>query len=130
MMVLVFCGRDENELKRRADFAYRKWAPQLADQPFDRLLEALDKILSPVLHNVGATFCPIVGTPDQVVEQIDVYAEAGIEEMIFQWYDVNDYEGLQMYAEEILPHFVAEEIARSPQSPQLTSTNPNHRRFL
>ena len=104
MMALVFCGRNETELKRRANFAYRNWIPELTDQPFDSLLEALDNMLSPLLKSVGATFNPIVGTPDDVVQQIRAYAEAGVEELILQWFDVNDIEGLQMYAKHILPH--------------------------
>lgn len=107
MMALVFCGRNESELKRRADFAYRNWVPELSDQPFDSLLEALDNMLSPLLNSVGATFSPIVGTPDNVVQQIRAYAEAGLEELILQWFDVDDIEGLQMYAEHILPRLEA-----------------------
>ena len=45
MMVMLFCGRDEKELKQRANFAYRDWIPDLVDQPFDNLLEALDKMI-------------------------------------------------------------------------------------
>ena len=60
-------------------------------------------MLSPLLINAGATFCPIVGTPDQVVERIGAYEEAGVEELIIQWWDLEDIEGLQLYAEQILP---------------------------
>ena len=107
MIALVFCGRNETELKRRADFAYRNWVPELTDQPFDSLLEALSNMLGPFLKSVGATFSPIVGQPDNVVQQIRAYAEAGVEELILQWFDVDDIEGLQMYAESILPHLEA-----------------------
>ena len=103
VMLMVWCGKDENELKQRAAFAYRLWAPELADQPFARLLEALGSMLSPLLINAGATFCPVVGTPDQVVERISAYEEAGVEELIIQWWDLEDVEGLQMYSEQILP---------------------------
>jgi F420-dependent oxidoreductase-like protein len=104
MMVMLFCGRDEKELKRRANFAYRNWIPDLVDQPFDNLLEALDKMMSPVLNRVGATFCPVVGKPVNVVQQIRAYEDAGVDELIIQWLDMDDIEGLQMYAQHILPH--------------------------
>ena len=104
MMVMLFCGRDEIELKQRASFAYRNWVPELADQPFETLLETLSNMLTPLLNSVGATFNPIVGTPDEVLQQIDAYAAAGVEELIIQWFDVDDVEGLQMYAEHILPY--------------------------
>lgn len=107
MMALVFCGRNETELKRRADFAYRNWVPNLAYQPFDSLLEALDNMFSPFLKSVGAIFNPIVGTPDNVVQHIRAYAEAGVEELILQWFDIDDVEGLQMYAEQLLPRLEA-----------------------
>ena len=107
MMAQVFCGHNETELKRRADFAYRNWVPELTDQPFDSLLEALDNMISPLLKSVGATFSPLVGTPDEVVQQIRAYEEAGVEELILQWFDLDDIEGLQMYAEFILPRLEA-----------------------
>jgi alkanesulfonate monooxygenase SsuD/methylene tetrahydromethanopterin reductase-like flavin-dependent oxidoreductase (luciferase family) len=107
MMAQVFCGRNETELKRRADFAYQNWVPELIDQPFDSLLEALDNMISPLLKSVGATFNPLVGTPDEVVDQIHAYEEAGVQELILQWFDPDDFEGLQMYAEFILPRLEA-----------------------
>jgi alkanesulfonate monooxygenase SsuD/methylene tetrahydromethanopterin reductase-like flavin-dependent oxidoreductase (luciferase family) len=107
MMAQMFCGRNESELKQRADFAYRNWVPELSDRPFDNLLEALDSMISPLLNSVGATFCPLVGTPDEVVDQIDAYEEAGVQELILQWFDPDDVEGLQMYSEFILPRLEA-----------------------
>jgi alkanesulfonate monooxygenase len=44
-----------------------------------------------------------VGTPDEVVEQIGAFAAAGAEEVVLQWPGVDDLEGLQMLAEEVLP---------------------------
>lgn len=104
MMVMVLCGRNEAELKRRANFAYRNWVPELRDQPFETLMSTLDGMFSPMLSSVGATFCPVVGAPEAVIEQIHAYAHAGVEELMIQWWDVEDIEGLEMYAEQILPN--------------------------
>lgn len=104
MMVMLFCGRNEAELKQRANFAYQNWVPGLADEPFAKLLETLSQMFTPFFNSVGATFAPIVGTPDSVLQQIDAYASAGVEELIIQWFDMDDFEGLQLYAEHILPH--------------------------
>jgi len=104
MMAMLFCGRNETELKQRANFAYRNWVPELAGQPIAKLLETLAHMLTPLLNSVGASFNPIVGTPDSVLQQINAYAAAGVDELIIQWFDVEDVEGLQVYAEEILPH--------------------------
>jgi len=99
MMANVFCGHSEAELRRRADFFYRNWFPNLSGQSFSTLLNALEEAIGPLLNSVGASFCPIVGTPEAVVDQIHAYASAGLEELIIQWWDVEDIEGLQMYAD-------------------------------
>ena len=45
----------------------------------------------------------IVGTPDRVVERILAYAEAGASRVIFQLYDYEDTELLDLIAEKVLP---------------------------
>ena len=104
IMLMVFCGNDDAELKRRAGYAYRNWVPGLESQPFARMIEALSEMFSPLLASIGAAFCPIAGMPEQVVEKMQEYAEAGVEELIIQWMDTDDIEGLHTYAEYILPH--------------------------
>lgn len=47
----------------------------------------------------------IAGTPAQVVDRIGVYAEAGVERFMLQWLDLDDMEGLELVAQEVLPHF-------------------------
>ena len=103
-MLMVFCGSDEAELKRQAGYAYRNRAPGLESQQFARMIEAVGEMFSPFLAGIGAAFCPITGMPEQVVEKMQEYAEAGVEELIILWLDMDDIEGLQAYAEYILPH--------------------------
>jgi alkanesulfonate monooxygenase SsuD/methylene tetrahydromethanopterin reductase-like flavin-dependent oxidoreductase (luciferase family) len=102
LLMMVLCGRNEQELKRRAAHAYRMWAPHLADEPFADLIPAMDAMFSPFMARIGASFCPIVGSPDQVVEQIQAYSEVGLEELIIQWWDPDDVESLHAYSEQIL----------------------------
>ena len=45
----------------------------------------------------------IVGTPDRVVERILAYSEAGASRVIFQLYDYEDTELLDVIAEKVLP---------------------------
>ncbi len=104
VMLLVYCGQDDAEIKARARSAYETWAPQVANEPFDRILETLQSGLSGFLATIGATFCPVVGTPEEVVAQLQAYADVGIEEVIMQWFDVDDFEGIHKYAEYILPY--------------------------
>jgi alkanesulfonate monooxygenase SsuD/methylene tetrahydromethanopterin reductase-like flavin-dependent oxidoreductase (luciferase family) len=45
----------------------------------------------------------IIGTPEEVAEQIRAYGEVGIEEFMVQWGGVADIEGLQVLAEQVAP---------------------------
>lgn len=45
----------------------------------------------------------IVGSPEQVVERIGAYRDAGVEEIMVQRMDLDDVEGLQIIADDVLP---------------------------
>ncbi len=45
----------------------------------------------------------IIGTPDQIVEQLGRYAEAGIQGVQLQWLDMDDLSGLELLASDVLP---------------------------
>ncbi|MFO7943425.1 MAG: LLM class F420-dependent oxidoreductase [Anaerolineales bacterium] len=45
----------------------------------------------------------IVGTSEQIVKQLEGYAEAGADRVMLQWLDLNDMDGLQSLAEGVLP---------------------------
>ncbi len=45
----------------------------------------------------------LVGTPDQIVEAIKAFEAAGVERLMAQWIDMDDIDGLQLMAEEVLP---------------------------
>jgi len=45
----------------------------------------------------------VVGTPDQVVEQLEAMAEAGLQRVMLQWLDWKDLAGLQSLANHVLP---------------------------
>ncbi len=45
----------------------------------------------------------VVGTADEVVEQLGHYAEAGVERIMLQWLALDDIEGLAALAQEVLP---------------------------
>jgi alkanesulfonate monooxygenase SsuD/methylene tetrahydromethanopterin reductase-like flavin-dependent oxidoreductase (luciferase family) len=47
------------------------------------------------------------GTPAEVVEQLQHYAEAGVEEIIIQWGTFDDLAGLNLLAEQVMPHVTA-----------------------
>jgi len=38
-----------------------------------------------------------------IIEQIQSYAGAGVEELMLQWFDMDDIDGLRAFAESVLP---------------------------
>jgi F420-dependent oxidoreductase-like protein len=47
----------------------------------------------------------IVGTPSEVVDQIGEWVELGVERFMLQWLDLDDMDGLESMATQVLPHF-------------------------
>jgi F420-dependent oxidoreductase-like protein len=47
----------------------------------------------------------IVGTGAEIVDQIDQLARAGVQRVMLQWLDLDDMDGLEGLASEVLPHF-------------------------
>jgi F420-dependent oxidoreductase-like protein len=91
MMSSLFFGRDLDEVERRIG-GIRERVADFAGTSTEELIAALrDK------RNA------IVGTPDMIVEQIAAYAAAGVEELMLQWFDLGDVEGLRAFAEQVLP---------------------------
>jgi hypothetical protein len=46
----------------------------------------------------------IAGTADMIIEQIKAYEAAGVEELMLQWFDFEDIDGLRAFAASVLPH--------------------------
>ena len=90
MMKAIFCGRDEAEFEARLRGPRRN--PANADVP-----------TSDVLDGLRTRTKAIIGTPDEVATQIRAYGEAGIEEIMAQFLVVDDFDGLRVLAEEVLP---------------------------
>jgi len=45
----------------------------------------------------------LIGTPDEIVEKIGRYAEAGVQGVMLQWIDMDDISGLELIAEKVIP---------------------------
>ena len=95
MNVRVLCGRSSAELGQRLSWI-RRTVPFLADMPLDTLLDLL-----------RTQFGGLVGPPDTLVEHLQALAAAGIEEIILEWSALDDIAGLQVIAEQVLPHVQA-----------------------
>jgi F420-dependent oxidoreductase-like protein len=86
LMTGIFFGPDLPALDRQLE-SERKFRPEHASTPRDELITIMRQ------RNV------IVGTPEMVVGQIAAYTQAGAEELMLQWLDQDDIEGLQALAE-------------------------------
>jgi F420-dependent oxidoreductase-like protein len=86
LMTGIFFGRDLAALDRQLD-GERASRPELVSVPRDELIAIMRQ------RNV------IVGTPETVAEQIATYIQAGAEELMLQWLDQDDIEGLRALAE-------------------------------
>ena len=95
LMVPVFCGRDKAELDQRM-IELQRIFPYVAHSSPDALLNL-------ARTQFRAMFRPIVGTPEQVVEQIRAYERAGVEELMVQCFVLDDLAGLRLLAEQVLP---------------------------
>jgi alkanesulfonate monooxygenase SsuD/methylene tetrahydromethanopterin reductase-like flavin-dependent oxidoreductase (luciferase family) len=96
-MDMVVCWRDEGELERRLGVFRRLLPAQFATLT---TIELRDKVRS-VLGNM------IDGTPGEIVDQIRAYVVAGLDELMIDWFDCDDLEGLQVLAAEVLPQVAA-----------------------
>lgn len=84
-------GRNMDELDRC--LKWRSNVPEYADMPLDVFVETLH-----------ATRHALVGTPDMVIEQIYTLQAAGVEEIMLQWWNMDDVASVQIFAEDVLPH--------------------------
>jgi alkanesulfonate monooxygenase SsuD/methylene tetrahydromethanopterin reductase-like flavin-dependent oxidoreductase (luciferase family) len=93
MTLPLFCGRDDAELDQRAALV-RRMNASWASVPIRTIFESL----RPHYKSL------ITGTPEAVVEQIRAYGAAGVAELIVQWANLEDMDGLRLLAEHVLPH--------------------------
>jgi F420-dependent oxidoreductase-like protein len=87
LMTNLTCAPDRQALARRLKLAE-------ADADTDALETAV--------ASMRASRKNIVGTPEMVREQIDAYAAAGVQELMMQWLDLDDIEGLRAFARTVL----------------------------
>jgi len=86
LMTGIFFGIDLPALDRQLE-SERVFRPELASTPRDELIA--------IMRQRNA----IVGTPEMVAGQIAAYTQAGAAELMLQWLDQDDIEGLRGLAE-------------------------------
>lgn len=90
----IFCGRTQDEQAQRMRGIRR--LPGLETLPHEQLVATL-----------RADYGALVGTPEEIVTYLRACAEAGIAEVVMQWYDADDLAGLELVATTILPALAA-----------------------
>jgi alkanesulfonate monooxygenase SsuD/methylene tetrahydromethanopterin reductase-like flavin-dependent oxidoreductase (luciferase family) len=88
----VACGRTPAEFEQRMSWM-RKQLPFIANMPLEALMDMM-----------RAQFGAFVGSPESVTEHLQSYVAAGAEEIILEWTALDDIAGLQLIAEEVMPH--------------------------
>lgn len=92
LMLTVICWRNEAEKEDRIGLL-RSTLPFFANAPSGELVQDL------------AGESGVVGTSDQVVEHLKRYEAVGVEELMIQWFSMDDVDGLAAIGEEVIPHF-------------------------
>jgi F420-dependent oxidoreductase-like protein len=89
VMLSLSFGRDMAEIDRK--LSWRRDDPQHAGKPLEKVIEDL---------SMDGT---IVGTPGMIIEQINAYGKVGAGELVLQWFDLDDIDGLRAFAVDVLP---------------------------
>jgi alkanesulfonate monooxygenase SsuD/methylene tetrahydromethanopterin reductase-like flavin-dependent oxidoreductase (luciferase family) len=89
LMTGYLVGRNHQEMEERAA-ALTRVLPRLEGMQADQALEAVSRSW-------------LVGTPDQIVEKIGRYAEAGVDLIMLQHFLMDDSDALELLAAEVIP---------------------------
>jgi F420-dependent oxidoreductase-like protein len=92
LAALCFFGHTEDALFRRVQRA-REWDEELAPLSLEEALETL-----------RTEWGAIAGPPEVVIEQIHAYEQAGVEELMLEWFDLDDIESAEAFATDVLLH--------------------------
>jgi alkanesulfonate monooxygenase SsuD/methylene tetrahydromethanopterin reductase-like flavin-dependent oxidoreductase (luciferase family) len=87
---ICFFGHTEEALVRRVR-RVQEWDEELA-------LLSLEEALETLRTEWGA----IAGPPEVVIEQIHAYEQAGVEELMLEWFELDDIESAEAFATNVL----------------------------
>jgi F420-dependent oxidoreductase-like protein len=93
-MTSIFFGRSQEELDQK--LSWRHSRPDFHNLTLDEVIEKLP--------TVGRGIVGTPDKPDKLIEQIRLYERAGAEEVMLQWLDYEDVDGIAAFAQDVLPH--------------------------
>lgn len=91
IMLGYIIGRNQEELRRRAASIQRIFNAPPDAEPDELIGRFRERGM-------------LVGTPEEIVEQIQARAEQGVERIMLQTHDQTDMEALELFANEVMPH--------------------------
>lgn len=96
--LIVSIGRDINEVRRSmmVGCIFGKDESQLQERVAER---TGGKFTIEELQDQGR----VVGTPNQMADQLNELAEAGVQRIMLQWLDLDDIDGLEAIAKYVKP---------------------------
>jgi alkanesulfonate monooxygenase SsuD/methylene tetrahydromethanopterin reductase-like flavin-dependent oxidoreductase (luciferase family) len=94
-MLPVLCWRDSVDRGRRLTHLCGANAP-FSGVPMDDVVDLFRNYMAGVF-----------GTPEHVVEKLQAYAAAGVEEIMMAWWGMDDVEGLETLATHVISHLSA-----------------------
>ncbi len=102
-------GRDPASLRRSVMIPF---AIGRDERVVQGCIDAHCRMFSELPNNI-ADWCAagfIGGAPDQVIEQLQAFVDAGVSRFMLQQNDLDDIASLELLASEVLPHFDARQI--------------------
>ncbi|GAB4515965.1 MAG: LLM class F420-dependent oxidoreductase [Anaerolineae bacterium] len=101
--LLAQAGRESGEVKRSmmTGTVFARTDAELKEAIDERSRRASNDISADDLMGRGL----IVGTPSMWVEQLGKLQEAGLQRIMLQWLNLDDIDGLEVIARDVLPHF-------------------------
>jgi F420-dependent oxidoreductase-like protein len=91
MMLALSFGRDMDELERQ--LGWRHESPELANKSFEEAIDAIEA------HGYA-----LAGTAERIIRRLKFLASIGVEEVMLQWFEMDDIDRLRAFAESVLPN--------------------------
>ncbi len=99
LLVQAGCQPDQVRRSLMTNCIYASSSSALAD----KIQSIIGNKTKDALINEGR----IIGTGAEIVDQISHFEQAGVQRVMLQWLDLDDMDGLEGLASEVLPHFTS-----------------------
>jgi len=71
----------------------------------ERVLDAAPRFRDPDPDDPLASYNNLIGTPEQIIEELEPYRELGVDEVDIEFVDFPETTGLSLFADEVMPAF-------------------------